>query len=170
MSKTPKKADLKAQQALESVIHDEKSEVVLSSGKKLHIGWLRPDTQDKIDQLYVQYEQAKKNVNQDDPVSVAKGNTETRKFYAKTAAAFILNNYIGLKLRWWLKWRVIYHFWRLNGEDYLKIVSEAKKKAMEQPYYLAMAFLMTMPEVWTKMTKKEAEAYRQELESAKERQ
>ena len=170
MAKAPKQSDIKAQAEMESVIHDNKDVLELSSGKTVKIGWIRPDTQDKIDQLYVEYEGNKKTIVADDPISVAKGNTMTRKFYAKTAAAFLINNYFGLKLFWWLKWRVIYHFWKLNGDDYLKIVSEAKKKAMEQSYYLAMAFLMTMPEVWTTMTRKEAEAYRQELESAKERQ
>ena len=170
MAKAPKQSNLEAQTELENVLHDKSEEVVLSSGRKIKIGWIRPDTQDKIDELYVEYEQQKKLVKDDDPVSVARGNAHTRKFYAKTTAAFIINSYFGLKLRWWLKWRIIYHFWHVNGDDYLKIVSTAKKKATEQSYYLAMAFLMTMPEVWTMMTKKEAEAFRQELESAKERQ
>lgn len=170
MAKAPKQSDLKTQAEMESVIHDKSDVVELSSGRKIKIGWVRPDTQDKIDQLYVEYESMKKAIVLDDPDSVARGNMMTRKFYAKTTAAFLINNYFGLKLFWWLKWRIIYHFWKINGEDYLKIVTEAKKKATEQSYYLAMAFLMTMPEVWTTMTKKEAEAYRQELESVKERQ
>ncbi len=45
------------------------------------------------------------------------------------AAAILLNNYFGLKLFWRLKWRIIHHFWHLNGDDYLQIISEGKKKS-----------------------------------------
>jgi hypothetical protein len=65
---------------------------------------------------------------------------------------------------------MIYYFGKYNGEDYLKIITEAKKKATEQEYYMGMAFLMDMTTTWTTMTKKEAEEYRQELELAREAQ
>lgn len=164
--KAPKQADIEAQKTLMDVINDKKNTITLSSGKHIRIGWIRPDTQDKIDSLFVEYEKMKKSINKDDPNEIMKGNTETRRFYAKTVAAILINNFIGLKLFWWIKWRIIYHFWELNGTDYQNIILEAKKKATEQQYFLAMALLMTMTDTWTMMTKKEAEAYRQELESA----
>lgn len=164
--KAPKQANTEAQKTLTDIINDRNTKVVLSSGKTVKIGWLRPDTQDKIDEVFTNYEAYKKTINKDDPESIRKGNTETRRFYAKTVGAILVNNYFGLKLRWWLKWRIIYHFWNLNGEDYQNIIIEAKKKAMEPQYLTAMAFLMTMTDTWTMMTRKEAEAFRQELESA----
>jgi predicted S18 family serine protease len=65
---------------------------------------------------------------------------------------------------------MIYYFSNYNGEDYLKIITEAKKKATEQEYSLAMVLLMDMTTTWTTMTKKEAEEYRHELELAREAQ
>lgn len=165
--KAPKQATLDAQKELTDITSDKKETLVLSSGRKVKVGWMRPDTQDKIDELTVQYELYKKTIDKNDPLQVHKGNTETRKFYAKTTAALLINNYFGLKLRWWLKWRIMYHFWHMSGEDYLLIIGEAKKKATEQEFYLAMALLMTMPQIWTAMTEKEAEAFRQDLELAR---
>lgn len=170
MKNTAKQSDLQSQEEQLNIVQDKKTVLRLSSGRRIRIGWIRPDTQDKIDELFVEYERMKKGVDENDPKSVANGNAETRRFYSKTAAAILMNNYWGLKLLWWLKWRLIHHFWKMNGDDYLMIVSEAKKKAAEQSYYLAMAFLMTMPEVWTIMTKKEAGVFRRELESERERQ
>lgn len=164
--RAPKQATIDAQKEFVDVMNDKVNKLVLSSGRKVRIGWMRPDTQTKIDELFVKYENIKKLINKEDIASVQKGNVETRKFYAKSIAAILINNYFGLKLFWWLKWRIIYHFWYLNGNDYTIIVTEAKKKATEQQYYLAMALLMTMTNTWTMMTKKEAEAYRQELELA----
>lgn len=164
--KAPKQATIDAQKELMDVMTGEVKDIILSSGRKVRINWLRPDTQTKIDELFVKYESYKKTINKNDNSSIQKGNVETRKFYAQTVAAILINNYFGLKLFWWMKWRVIYHFWQLNGADYSMIITEAKKKATEQQYYLAMALLMTMTNTWTMMTKKEAEAYRQELELA----
>lgn len=165
--KAPKQATLDAQKELTDVTADTKKKITLSSGRKVKVGWLRPDTQDKIDELTVEYELIKKAVDKEDEKSILNGNKETRRFYAKVAAAILINNYFGLKLRWWLKWRIIHHFWKMNGDDYLLIVTEAKKKATEQEYYLAMALLMTMPQIWTAMTEKEAEVFRQDLELAR---
>lgn len=167
MIKAPKQANAETQKDLTDVTADKSNVIVLSSGRKIRIGWMRPDTQDKIDELTVEYERMKKHIDKNDEKQVLIGNSETRKYYAKTAAAILINNYFGLKLRWWIKWRIIHHFWHMNGEDYLLIVSEAKKKATEQEYYLAMALLMNMPQIWTAMTEKEAEVYRQELELAR---
>lgn len=165
--RAPKQATLDAQKELTDIQQDNKTPLVLSSGRKVRVGWIRPDTQDMIDTLTVAYELKKKAVNKDDERSVMEGNRETRRFYSKTAAAILINNYFGLKLLWWLKWRIIHHFWKMSGEDYLQIVTEAKKKAAEQEYYLAMALLMTMPQIWTTMTEKEAEVFRQDLELAR---
>ncbi|MCM1443603.1 MAG: hypothetical protein NC083_08765 [Muribaculum sp.] len=162
--KAPKQAKIEEQQTLMDVINDNFQVLTLSSGRKVKIGWIRPDTQDKLDTLFVNYEMFKKSLSNQDNLTVTSQNKTTRKYYAQTIAAIIINNYFGLKLFWGIKWRIIYHFWHLNGDDYNKIILEAKKKATEQQYYLGMALLMTMSSTWTMMTKKEAEAYRQELE------
>ena len=165
----PQQATHEAQKALQEVLNNTPTDITLSTGKKVRIGWLYADTQDKIDDIIVHHDSVAKKIESGE-MPVTKGNISTRQFYAKMAAAILLNNYFGLKLFWWLKWRIIHHFWHLNGDDYLQIITEGKKKATEQQYYLAMAFSMTMSDIWTTMTKKEAEAYHRELNLAKGQQ
>lgn len=162
-------AEIEAQHELILASNATKTEITLSNGKKIHIGWLMFDAQDKIDSVFVKYELMKKSVDENDKHAVQKANKETRRFYARSVAAILINNYFGIKLFWWIKWRIIYHFWNLNGNDYMKIIDEAKKKATEPEYYAAMAYLMTMPDTWKILTKKQAEAYLQEVELANKR-
>lgn len=167
-----KKADKElqdAQKTLQEIIENTSTEIVLSTGKKVKVGWICADAQDKIDSIIVHHDTIADKVEKNE-ITLQQGNKYTRQFYAKMAAAVLLNSYIGIKYFWWLKWRIIHHFWHLNGDDYLKIVTESKKKATEQSYYLAMAFSMTMSDIWKMMTKKEAEAYHRELNSVKEPQ
>lgn len=165
-----KEATLEAREDLVDIINSSKTTITLSNGKKVKIGYIIPEIQDRIDFLIVKYERYKKTLNKDSDQDMLKGNKATRQFYAKCAAAVLLNNFFGLHLFWWIKWRYLYYFSKLNGEDYLKIITEAKKKATEQEYSLAMVFLMDMTTTWTTMTKKEAEEYRHELELAREAQ
>ena len=164
-----KEATLETRKELTDLISQKHTVVQLSNGKRITVGYINGCTQDKIDSLIVEYEVFKKELP-DDPKELCLGNHVTRQFYAKCAAAILINSYFGLKLRWWLKWRWLYYFSNYNGEDYLKIITEAKKKAMEQEYLLAMALLMDMTTTWTTMTKKEAEEYRQDLELARKAQ
>lgn len=160
-----------ARQEQMELINGTKTELILSTGKKVKIGWTLPDTQDKIDTIIVDYESFKKSIkDKEDDKSLNKANSETRKFYSKVVAAILINNFFGIKLFWWLKWRMIHHFWGLSGQDYLSIIAECKKKAQEGEYQLAMALAMDMTTLWTTMTKKEAEEYRQELELVREHQ
>ena len=175
-----KEATLQDKEALTELMNNIATEVTLHNGKKVKVGFIKGITQDKIDSLIVEYETFKKSlkpISQEDgkePVysdkDINRGNKYTRQFYAKCAAAILLNSYWGLKFFWGLKWRRMYYFGGLNGADYLSIITEAKKKAQEQEYSLAMVFLMDMTTTWTVMTKKEAEEYRQELELAREAQ
>ena len=165
-----KEATLEAKEELVDLIDSKKTEIVLSNGRKVKVGYITGNTQDIIDRLIVKYEAFKKSIDIKSDEALARGNTVTRQFYAKCAAAILINSYFGNKLFWWLKWRWMYNFGNLNGEDYLKIITEAKKKATEQEYSLAMVFLMDMTTTWTTMTKKEAEEYRHELELAREAQ
>lgn len=158
-----------AQETMQSILGNQSSELLLSTGRKVKIHWLRPDTQDVIDDIIVHHNSIAESVEAKQ-LTIEQGNKYTRQFYAKMAAAVLLNNYFGLKLLWWLKWRIIHHFWNLNGDDYLKIITESKKKATEQSYYLAMALSMTMSDIWKIMTQKEAEAFHRELNSVKEQQ
>lgn len=163
----PKQADHKSQELLQSLVNNEKSEIKLSNGRTVKIGWLMPETQDKIDDLIVQHDTIAKKIENKE-MSVHRGNHYTRQFYPKMAAAILINNHFGLKFFWWLKWRFIYKFWKINGDDYSRIIAEAKKKATEPQYLMAMAFSMTMADIWTTMTTKEAEVFHRELNSAKE--
>jgi hypothetical protein len=122
-----KEATLEAKEELVNLISSKKTELTLSNGKTVNIGYITGFTQDIIDNLIVKYEKYKKSINKDSEEDMSRGNTYTRKFYAKCAAAIILNSYFGNKLFWWLKWRLIYYFGGYNGEDYLKIITEAKK-------------------------------------------
>lgn len=158
-----------AQKELQDILDNKRTELVLSTGRKVNISWLCADAQDKIDSVIVHHDDVAKSIERGD-VPIQNGNRYTRQFYAKIAAAILLNNYFCIKLFWWLKWRIIHHFWHLNGEDYMKIIVEGKKKAMESQYCVAMAYSMTMSDIWKMLTKKEAEAFRQELNSAREQQ
>lgn len=164
-----KEATLDAKSELIDLMNNQTTSIKLSNGKTVNVGYITGCTQDLIDTLIVKYELFKKGLgNTEKDISI--GNKETRRFYAKCVAAILLNSFFGIKLFWWLKWRMIYFFEKYNGEDYLKIITEAKKKATEQEYYMGMAFLMDMTTTWTTMTKKEAEEYRHELELAREAQ
>ena len=165
-----KEATLEAKEELVDLIRNEKTEILLSNGKKVKVGYIMGNTQDVIDELIVKYEKYKKGIDKTNEEALSRGNTYTRQFYAKCSAAILLNSYFGIKWFWWLKWRLMYYFGNYNGEDYLKIITEAKKKATEQEFSLGMVFLMDMTTTWTTMTKKEAEEYRHELELAREAQ
>ena len=170
-----KEATPETKEQLVGLIADEHSDVLLHNGKKARIGCLLGATQDKLDCLIVKYEAFKKSLKPKDgkPYSddaVSKGNRYTRRFYAQCAAAILLNSYWGITLLWWLKWRLIYYFGGWSGSDYLSVIAEAKKKAQEPEYSMAMVLLMDMTTTWTTMTKKEAEEYRQELQLAREAQ
>ena len=161
-----KQASLETQLDNVALNSKEPSYVELHTGKKVRIDYLYPDTQDKINYLNLQYEKFKKEHDEDDPDYTKR----TRQHFAQFAAAVMINNYFGLKLWWWAKWRLLYHFGKLNGDDCFKISVEAKKKAQEQQYYMAMALMMGMTTTWTMMTSKEAEEYHHELSLAKEAQ
>ena len=170
-----KEAKLQDKEALTSLVENESSEVTLHNGRKVNVGYLLGVTQDKIDSLTIKYETFKDSLRPKDggeytPEDLNRGNTYTRQFFAQCVAAILLNSYWGIKLFWWLKWRWIYKYSGWSGDDYLLIITEAKKKAQEQQYSLAMVFLMDMTTTWTTMTKKEAEEYRQELQLAREAQ
>lgn len=164
-----KEADHNAQETLQELLNDKPTKLTLSTGKKVRIKWLCPDALDKIDDIIVEHDNVAKKVDSGE-YDISKGNSITRKYYAKIAAAVLLNNYFGIKLFWGIKWRIIHHFWHLNGNDYMMIIAESKKKATEQQYYLAMAYSMTMSDIWMTMTKKEAQAFHRELKSASEQQ
>lgn len=173
--KAPKQANIETQKELSDAINDKQTKLVLDSGKIIKVGWLRPDTQDKLNDIITNYEIFKKSIavkdgEEMDLKTINRGNRETRRFYAKCAAAILLNSYFGIRLFWWAKWRWLYYFGDWNANDYLQLIAESKKKAQPQEYFLAMALLMDMTTMTTIMTKKEAEEYRQELELVKEHQ
>lgn len=163
MKKVTKNAGIEAQRELHEIDKNIPSTILLSSGKKLKIGWIKPCTQDKIDDIYTAYHNNKKESNKTE----TELNGETRRFFAKTSAAIIINSYIGIKLFWWIKWRMLYYYSKYSADDYFNVILEGKKKARQEMYLLSMALLTEMVGTWTMMTKKEAEEYRAELESAR---
>lgn len=167
--KAPKQSDHEAQQVQQSMINNEPTILTLSNGKKVKIGWLMPVTNDKIDSIIVEHDETAKLIN-DGKISKAVANKKTRQHFAKITAAILLNDQIKLALFWWIKWRIIYYRWRITGEDHKNIIAEAKKKSQESQYLVAMAYSMTMADIWTMMTKKEAEVFLRELNSAKGQQ
>jgi hypothetical protein len=169
MARTPKNAPLQSREELQELIKNDGTKLVLSNGRVINIRPMCADTQDKIDDLIVEHDKIAAKVKANE-MTEQEGNRYTRMFYSKCAAAIILNGYFKLKLFYGLKWRIIHKFWNLTGKDYLSIISEAKKKGHQQEYYLAMALAMTMNDTCTMMTKKEAEAFQQELNSVKEQQ
>ena len=123
-----KEATLEAKEELVNIINSIKTKIKLSNGKTVKVGYIMPEVQDRIDYLIIKYEKFKRSLDHDDIEDIAKGNKATRQFYAKCVAAILLNSFFGLHLFWWIKWRMIYYFGNYNGEDYLKIITEAKKK------------------------------------------
>ena len=167
--KAPKQANVDSRQELQNLINCEKSELVLSTGRVVNIPSIHADAQDKIDDIILHHDIIAKKVK-DGSMSEIEGNKHTRRYFAKVTAAALLDGYFKIKLFWWIKWRIIHKFWKLNGEDYLRIISEVKKKGHQQEYYLAMALAMTMSDTCTLMTTKEAEVFQRELNSVKEQQ
>lgn len=170
-----KEAKLQDREALTSLVSNKVTTLTLHDGKKVKVGYILGVTQDKIDELIVQYDGFKKSIKPKEGEEYSerdliRGNKYTRQFYSQCVAAILLNSYWGIRLFWGLKWRLMYYFGKWSGEDYLQVISEAKKKAAEQEYSLGMVFLMDMTTTWTTMTKKEAEEYRQELQLAREAQ
>lgn len=163
MKKVTKQADIDVQRELHEIDKNIPSILALSTGKTLKIGWIKPCTQDKIDDVYTAYFSNKKSTE----IKDAELNGETRRYFAKTSAAIILNSYIKIKLFWWIKWRWLYYFSKYSATDYFNIILEGKKKAQQEMYLLGMALSVEMVGTWTMMTKKEAEEYRAELESAR---
>lgn len=164
--KAPKQADVVAREELQQLANNSKTILTLSSGRRIKIGHIYFDAQNKIDDIIVEHDKISKLVKEG-KLSEQEGNIETRKYFAKITAAVLLNGYFSINLWWWLKWRIIYHHWNLSGGDYLNIISEVKKKGHPQEYYLAMALAMTMNDTCTTMTRKEAEVFLQELNSAR---
>ena len=167
--KAPKQADHEAQQVQQSMIDDRPTIVELSNGKKVKIGWLMPVTNDKIDSIVVEHDEIAKLLNEG-KIAKDKANKKTRQHFAKITAAILLNDQLKLALFWWIKWRIIYYRWKITGQDHVNIMAEAKKKSQEPQYLVAMAYSMTMADIWTMMTKKEAEVFLRELNSAKGQQ
>ena len=169
MARTPQNAPIQSREDLQELIKNEKTEILLSNGRKIRLRPICSDAQDKIDDLIVEHDKIAAKVKANE-MTEQEGNRHTRMFYSKCAAAIILNGYFKLKLFYGLKWRIIHRFWALTGSDHLAIIGEAKKKAQQQEYYLAMALAMTMNDTCTTMTRKEAEAFQRELNSVKEQQ
>lgn len=167
--KAPKQADHEAQKAQQELILDKSTEVELSDGRKVKIGLLHNYTCDKIDDIIVEHDEISKMV-EEGKMPINKANMKTRQHFAKIAAAILLNEKTKIILFWWIKWRIIYYRWNITADDYLKIMAEAKKKGQAREYLVAMAFSMTMADIWTMMTKKEAEAFLRELNSANAQQ
>lgn len=167
--KAPKQADHEAQKAQQELILDKSTEVELSDGRKVKIGLLHNYTCDKIDDIIVEHDEIAKMV-EEGKMPINKANRKTRQHFAKIAAAILLNEKTKIILFWWIKWRIIYYRWNITADDYLKIMAEAKKKGQAREYLVAMAFSMTMTDIWTMMTKKEAEAFLRELNSANAQQ
>ncbi len=58
----PQQATHEAQKALQEVVNNIPTEIILSTGRKVRIGWLYADTQDMIDEIIVHHDSiAKKN-------------------------------------------------------------------------------------------------------------
>lgn len=162
--KAPKQSNHEAQQAQQSMLDNEPIIVKLSNGKEVKINWLMPVTNDKIDSIIVEHDEVAKLINEG-KINKAIANKKTRQHFAKITAAILLNDQAKLFFFWWIKWRIIYYTWKITGEDHMRIIQEAKKKSQELQYLKAMAFSMTMADIWTMMTKKEAEAFLRELNS-----
>lgn len=165
----PKQADAKSREELLDLIQNTDTKLVLSTGRVIKVGYVYSDVLDKLDRLALEHDKNVKRI-EEKTLSVTEGNKRMREYFSKATAAILLQKYIPLKLFWWIKWRIIHHYWNLTGSDYMQIISEAKKKVQQQEYYLAMALLTTMNDSFTIMTTKEATVFLRELKSASEQQ
>ena len=50
----PKQATTEVKKELTDIINDNQTKIVLDNGKIVKLGWLRPDTQDKLNDLIIE--------------------------------------------------------------------------------------------------------------------
>lgn len=171
MEEKAKQATTEAQEELNELTNGSFETITMSTGKKVRIYPALPSNEDKIDDVFTKYNVMKKKRHEkmlEDPFEMQMMNRETRKYFAKLCAAMIIHGYFRMKLTFWYKWRWILKHSDWNAMDYMMVVSTFKKKRMEQVFYWVMGLSVEMTQMWTTMTRKEAEQYLLELKSARE--
>jgi len=128
------------EQALVSVVENEKTEVLLR-GHRLKVGWMHPATADWISALMTK-------------------DGDENKVLAKCAALIRLNGFWKCHLFYWCVWRWYYYIRQYTSAELTPLFEVAQKKTAQEaaPAYLNATILLTALSTTKKqMTKAEAE-------------
>ena len=162
-----KNVSKEAQLELESIDKNRKTEVLVPrTNKKYKIGWLRPDTTDRISRMILNNEISDELAVAPEPKKMAEFMSKKIPVAAKLASVVILNNFWKNTFYGWLHWRWLYYVKQYDFDQLSAIVIAGKKKMDAGGYYVIMALSASMMDTMRTMTKKEASEYLAELSSA----
>lgn len=141
------------------IVNDSVSLVpIRGTRKKVKIHWLKPYTLERLTEVWLERDMASASLNRSS--ENLKDLVREPYFAFKEAALIMLNNDIKIRLWYPILWRWLAH--RYNETQIQDIVAEGKKKLPLMAHYKIMMFSLDMRTDMMKMTKKEAEEYRQE--------
>lgn len=156
-----KQPSLKSRKEYIDIVND--APTLVRIGKKtFKLHWLKPYTLERLTDIWVERDLA--SAKADDAKDVAKDMLKEPYFAFKEAALMILNHDIKIRLFYPLLWRWLAH--KYSETQIVKVVYEGKKKLPLMAHYETMAYSKDMRTDMKKMTKKEAEQYQVELQSA----
>lgn len=162
-----KNVSKEAQLELESIDKNRKTEVLVPrTNKKYKIGWLRPDTTDRISRMILNNEISDELAVAPEPKKMAEFMSKKIPVAAKMASIIILNSFWKNTFFHWIHWRWLYYFKQYDFDQLSAIVVAGKKKMDAGGYYVIMALSASMMDTMRTMTKKEASEYLAELSSA----
>ena len=126
------------QKILDSILHDEPTEVVFR-GKKRKIGWLHKGTMSKCSHIVMKEDNEwKRNV--------------------KVCVCILLNNVWKIRFMYWFYWRWLYYIKDVGADEVLAVLDASKKKIPSNAFSLTTILATEMTEVMMTMTKSEVKA------------
>lgn len=134
--------DIQLQELIDSVFSEEPTEYMFR-GKKHKIGWVKKGIIRKFSHVCVK-------------------EKDLGKRNAKLCALIIINNIWKIRLYYWILWRYYYYIVDLDDVEILRVLDIAKKKIQSNASLLVTILATAMTDLMMTMTKKEAQATRQE--------
>lgn len=154
-----KQPNLQARKEYIDIVNNSVSIVpIYGTRKKVKVSWIKPYTMERLTELWIERDVATAEINNGS--EVLKDLAKEPYFAFKEAALIILNNDLKIRFFYPLYWRWL--AFRYNETQMVEIIAEGKKKIPRLAHYKTMVFSLDMRTDMMKMTKKEAEQYRQE--------
>lgn len=158
-----KRPDINQKKEYFDIVSDSVSIVPIPGTKKtVRMRWIKPYTMERLTSLWIERDLASASVRSGG--EVLKDLAKEPYFAFKEAALMILNNDLKIRFLYPLYWRWLAH--RYDETQMVGIIAEGKKKLPLLAHYETMAYSTDMRTDAMKMTKAEAEQFRQELISA----